>query len=202
MGTKDQLTKTFSENLQKQLKEHNKLQKDLIHDLNFGSGIVSEWYTGKKYPRIDKIEALANYLGIHKYQLIEDANVIRKLAPVTPNEQMPINQFTMEEKAAIYQSTKATPKTFMYVCEDNSMYPEIQENDILTIQKQKRLLPNTIMAILYQEDIIIRKVEVHDQQLQLIPMNTASFPIFTYLLEKEPAIQVLGNVIEVKRIYK
>ena len=33
---------------------------------------MNDWLKGKKYPRIDKIEILANYFGILKSDLIED----------------------------------------------------------------------------------------------------------------------------------
>ena len=39
---------------------------------------MNEWVKGKKYPRIDKIEILANYFGILKSDLIEDKTKERK----------------------------------------------------------------------------------------------------------------------------
>jgi len=36
------------------------------------SSTFNDWIKGKKYPRIDKIEFMANYFGIQKSDLIED----------------------------------------------------------------------------------------------------------------------------------
>ena len=40
--------------------------------LGFVYTTFNDWYNGVKYPRIDKIEMLANYFGILKSDLIEE----------------------------------------------------------------------------------------------------------------------------------
>ena len=52
-------------------------RNQLCDDLKFKYSTVSEWLAGKKYPRIDKIEIMANYFGISKSDLIEE----RALSP-------------------------------------------------------------------------------------------------------------------------
>lgn len=54
----------FSKNLKEIMTNHNKTQGDLVRDLSFRQATVSDWLNGKKYPRMDKIEKLANYFGI------------------------------------------------------------------------------------------------------------------------------------------
>lgn len=44
----------------------------LCEDLNFKYSTVSEWLSANKYPRMDKIEILANYFNINKSDLIEE----------------------------------------------------------------------------------------------------------------------------------
>ena len=43
----------------------------MCHDLGVSYSTFSDWYNAKKYPRIDKIELLANYFGVEKSDLIE-----------------------------------------------------------------------------------------------------------------------------------
>ena len=43
----------------------------LCDDLGFTYSTVSEWINARKYPRIDKIELMANYFGITKADLVE-----------------------------------------------------------------------------------------------------------------------------------
>ncbi len=62
----------FSNNLKYYLDKTNKDRKEICEELGFKYSTFCEWVNAKKYPRIDKIELLANYFGILKSDLIED----------------------------------------------------------------------------------------------------------------------------------
>ena len=62
----------FAKNLNHYMRINNVDRNRICHDLNFNYTTVREWTNGTSYPRIDKIEALANYFGILKSDLIED----------------------------------------------------------------------------------------------------------------------------------
>ena len=49
-----------------------KSQKDLAEMVGVAPSTFNDWVKAKKYPRIDKIEILANYFGIQKSDLIEE----------------------------------------------------------------------------------------------------------------------------------
>lgn len=66
----------FSKNLRYYMEKNNIAQIDLMTKFSLSSSTVSDWCNGKKYPRIDKIEMLANYFGIEKSDLIEDRGKI------------------------------------------------------------------------------------------------------------------------------
>ena len=67
----EEFRKTFVENLNFYMKVNHKNQMDLICDLGFSSSTISNWCTGKKLPRMNKIELLAEYFGVEKSDLIE-----------------------------------------------------------------------------------------------------------------------------------
>jgi repressor LexA len=54
------------------MKEHDKSRKEVADALGISYYTFSDWVNGKKYPRMDKVEKLANYFGILKSDLIED----------------------------------------------------------------------------------------------------------------------------------
>ena len=62
----------FSKNLQRYMDEKGKSQKEIAEIVGVSAPTVSEWLSCKKYPRIDKIEILADYFGILKSDLIEE----------------------------------------------------------------------------------------------------------------------------------
>lgn len=61
----------FSENLKYLIEQSGKDRKELAEIWGFPYSTVSEWVNAKKYPRIDRIEIMANYFGVSKSALIE-----------------------------------------------------------------------------------------------------------------------------------
>lgn len=61
--TAEELRQLFSKNLNHQLYINGKKAVDLTNDLGFTQPTVSSWVNGKKYPRIDKVQILAEYFG-------------------------------------------------------------------------------------------------------------------------------------------
>lgn len=68
----EKVKKIFSKNLTEQLYVHGKSQKDLVNFINVSSSTVSNWCTGQKLPRMDKIQAIAGWLDINTSDLIEE----------------------------------------------------------------------------------------------------------------------------------
>ena len=61
----------FAKNLAYYLERSGKDQKEVAEVVGVAPSTFNEWMKAKKYPRIDKIEILANYFGILKSDLIE-----------------------------------------------------------------------------------------------------------------------------------
>ena len=70
----DEYRKIFVRKLAYYMQLNGKKQIDLMHDLGLKSATVSSWCTGKKLPRVDKIQLLADYFHIEKSDLLEDKN--------------------------------------------------------------------------------------------------------------------------------
>ena len=62
----------FSKNLRKYMADSGKTQKELADAIGVSAPTFNEWISGKKFPRIDKIQKLADYFGILKSDLIEE----------------------------------------------------------------------------------------------------------------------------------
>lgn len=61
----------FAKNLRFYMDRSGKNQKELAEIVGVSAPTFNDWIKGKKYPRIDKVEKLANYFGILKSDLIE-----------------------------------------------------------------------------------------------------------------------------------
>lgn len=64
--------KTFAKNLTYYMTMAGKSQKELAEIAGVSAPTFNEWIKAKKYPRIDKIQKLADYFGILKSDLIEE----------------------------------------------------------------------------------------------------------------------------------
>lgn len=70
LGNKEVMAK----NIRKQLESRGLNVKDFAARMDFKYSTVLDWVNAKTYPRIDKIELMANYFGIEKADLIEENN--------------------------------------------------------------------------------------------------------------------------------
>ena len=79
----------MARNIKKYMEKKGVTSADVCRALNFKTNTYSNWITGKIYPRIDKIELLAQYFGISKAALVEDSeNII-----LSPKEQILIMNY-------------------------------------------------------------------------------------------------------------
>ena len=62
----------FAKNLRYYLNLSGKSQKELAQIIGVSAPTMHEWCAGKKTPRMDKVQKLANYFGILNSDLIED----------------------------------------------------------------------------------------------------------------------------------
>lgn len=76
----------FASNLKLYMEVKGKSRNDISEALGISYFTVSDWVNGKKYPRMDKVEMLANYFGIQKSDLIE------KKEEISPTEELKLSE--------------------------------------------------------------------------------------------------------------
>ena len=62
----------MAKNLAKYLEQSGKTQKEMAEIVGVAPSTFNDWLRAKKYPRIDKIEIMADYFDILKSDLIEE----------------------------------------------------------------------------------------------------------------------------------
>jgi transcriptional regulator with XRE-family HTH domain len=67
LGNKEVMAK----NIKRYLDELGISRREFCNRLGFKYSTVTDWLNAEKYPRIDKIEAMANFFGISKADLVE-----------------------------------------------------------------------------------------------------------------------------------
>lgn len=62
----------MAQNIKYYLNINQKSQTEICQTLGFAMSTFSDWVHARSYPRIDKIELMANYFGIEKSDLVEN----------------------------------------------------------------------------------------------------------------------------------
>lgn len=68
----DDNKKIMAQNIKEYMEKKGVTNQQLCDDLGFKYTTFMDWIKGVTYPRIGKVEAMANYFGCEKSDLIED----------------------------------------------------------------------------------------------------------------------------------
>lgn len=206
--------KIFSKNLKHYMELNKKDRNDICNLLGFKYSTFSDWYNGNKYPRIDKIEILANYFHIEKSDLIEDKDKSKKVDkfgnPVVPLPILGIVKAGYDYLAqenwigTIDVETSLVGDGSNFFClkvKGDSMSPLIIEDDIVVIRKQDDFeTGDIVVAIVNGDESTIKKGRKNDNSILLQPFNPNYEPlIFTYDEMKTIPVTIVGIVKQLKR---
>lgn len=70
--------KIMAKNIRHYMSIFNVTQTEICNTLGIKMPTFSDWVNAKTYPRIDKIELMANYFGISKADLVEEHSALTK----------------------------------------------------------------------------------------------------------------------------
>lgn len=71
----------LADNLNNLLKQKRKTQADVIRELQLPEATVRSWFSGDKYPRIDKLQILSDYFNVPRSHLTEDPSALASSEP-------------------------------------------------------------------------------------------------------------------------
>ncbi len=81
---------TIAKNIRYYMDRFGKSRQDMCKALDVKYTTFSDWVNGNSYPRIDKIEAMANYFGISKSALVEKQDSPEEIMQETFNRYMEV----------------------------------------------------------------------------------------------------------------
>lgn len=120
IGNKD----VFAKNLSYYVDKSGKTRGEICEELGIAYSTFSEWMNARKYPRIDKIELLANYFGIKKSKLIE--SVSHGYQKETPSAERERWERFMEQYADMSPEEQKRIDTVL-----DAFFPDSAESDIV-----------------------------------------------------------------------
>ena len=184
----------FAKNLNSIMEECDRTPSDIVNLLGVSKSTVSSWRNGEKMPRMDKIEALANYFGCLKSDLIEqkslrapevteDTVIFPVIGEIAAGYDYPAYEDWSGDTVEIpksYLHGRSRDDFFVLSVKGDSMYPQYRDGDKVLILKQSTMnRSGEIGAIIYDGDMAtLKKIEYVDGEdwVKLIPINPEYTP--------------------------
>ena len=204
LGNKEIMAK----NIQFYMDKFNKSRQDMCDALGVKYTTLTDWVKGNSYPRIDKIELMANYFGVTKADLVEDRTkptprsgiVINVLGRVAAG--IPINAIEeIIDTEEITEELARTGEFFGLKIKGDSMTPVICDGDIVIIRQQDDAESGeTVIATINGDDAVCKRLMKYSDGIALISNNGIYDPMFFSnqdILEKP--VKIRGKVVELRR---
>lgn len=203
LGNKEIMAK----NIKYQMDKNGMRPTDICGTLKIPMPTFSDWINAKTYPRIDKIELMANYFGIEKSDLVEDKssrfkkgvtiNVLGRVAAGIPIEAIE-NIIDTEE---ITEEMARTGDFFGLRIKGDSMIPNICDGDVVIVRQQDDAENGEIViATVNGTDATCKRLRKYKGGIELIANNPTYEPLeFSNEEIIEKPVKIIGKVVELRR---
>lgn len=203
----------MAKNIQRLMEKMGKDRMTVCADLGFKYSTFSEWVTGTKYPRIDKIELMADYFGVTKSDLIEEYNpsTAAHSRPTARGVRIPVLGYVRAglpleavedilDYEEIPEQLADRGEYFGLRINGNSMEPRLYDGDTIIVRQQEDVESGDIAVVLVNgDDATVKRFIKHSGGIVLQALNPAYEPLFFSAAEiEELPVRVIGRVIEVR----
>lgn len=205
LGNKEIMAK----NIRYYMSLYNVNQTEICNTLGIKMPTFSDWVNAKTYPRIDKIELMANYFGISKADLVEERptnrstksgvaiNVYGSVAAGIPLEMIEDIIDTEE----ITEDMARTGEFFGLRIKGDSMTPTICDGDIVIVRQQNDAESGDIViATVNGNEATCKRLRKYKEGIELIAINP-SYDTLEFSSEEilEKPVKIIGKVVEARR---
>lgn len=208
MDSKQRQKDIFSKNLKYHLNLHKKTQADIVNDLGITSSTVSDWVNAKKYPRMDKVQMIADYLGIYKSDLIEEKNdltqefdnifkIEKKKFPLLGEIACGEPIFVDEDRESYVMAGTDIQADFCLKCKGDSMVnARINDGDIVFIKQQSMVNNGEIAAVIIDNEATLKRFYYYKEaNLVILKAENPKFKDLEYKDEKLNEIRIIGKAV-------
>ena len=202
--------KIMAKNIQYYMDKYGKSRNEMCNALGVKYTTFTDWVKGNSYPRIDKIELMANYFGISKADLVEDRcnNISSHHKGITINvlgrvaAGIPIEAITdIIDTEEISEELAKTGEFFGLKIKGDSMTPTICDGDIVIVRQQDDAESGDIViATINGDEATCKRLRKYKDGIELISINPSYNPFeFSNKEISEKPVKIIGKVIESRR---
>lgn len=200
----------MANNLKKYMKLNNKTRNDICLDLNLPYTTFSDWINAKKYPRIDKIEMLANYFGIEKSDLVEEKDntnnylslnnifkIEKKKFPLLGSVACGEPIFANEDRESYIMAGIDIQADFCLKCQGDSMInARINDGDIVFIKQQSMVNNGEIAVVLIDDEATLKRFYYYkEKDMVILKYENPKYEDRVLIGEELEQVRVLGKAV-------
>ena len=201
----------MAKNISRLMKENNIDRKKLSDGLKVKYTTLSDWINAKTYPRIDKIELLADYFNVTKADLVEDKE--RQALETLPVKKIPVVSkisaglpIYSEENLIdyIYFATNklnSDKEEFGLKVSGDSMDKIFQDGDIVVVEKDSIVENGQLGVVMINGyNATVKRIRYNGDQVILIPEsnNTNHYP---QVYGKDDEVKIIGRVVASQKLF-
>ena len=196
----------LSEVMKKRRKELGLTLAQIADAVGVTEATAQRWESGNiKSVRHEKITLLANTLKVSPADLMGwdiKSDYSKNLRPMPEMKKIPRvgriacgDPITAEENIEDYDETPESWRAdFSLLCVGDSMSPKIENGDIVAIRCQQQVNNGEIAAVRIGDEATLKMVFVHDDYIELRPVNPA-YPSIIRRLDEMEEIRIEGKAV-------
>lgn len=197
----------MAKNIKRYMDIKNVTRPQICEELNIKYTTFTDWINATTYPRMGKIERMANYFGCEKSDLIEERSINHQ----TKAHRIPVYgevaagiPLDMIEDIIDYEEIPAKwgdPSDFFCLkIRGNSMEPRIVDGDVVVVRKQADADTGDIVIYSVNGDsAACKRLRKTEDGLMFIPFNNEYFPkAYNWEEVESLPVCILGRVIELR----
>lgn len=201
----------FAKNLNYYMSINKKSRVDVCRDLDIPYSTFTDWCNGNIYPRIDKIEMLANYFDIKKSDLVESKSneqgnginsaIVFVYGTIPAGIPMECIEDILDTEEISADMLKGGKQYFGLKVKGNSMEPEYLDGDTLILEKADDCENGDDCVVMVNgNDGTFKRVFKNENGIILQPLNPEYSPVVysNEQIENLP-IRIIGIVEEIRR---
>ena len=200
----------FANNLKYYMSLNKKDRNDVCRDLEIPYSTFTDWYNANIYPRIDKIQMLANYFGIQKSDLVENHDnfnrstssaIVLVYGTIPAGVPMECIEDIIDTEEISADMLKGNKEYFGLKIKGDSMEPEYLDGDTIILEKTESCESGDDCVVMVNGyDGTFKRVFKNENGIILQPLNNKYQPIIysNEQIENLP-VRILGVVEEIRR---
>ena len=209
MSINQNAREVFQQNLKYYMNARGIDQAYIVNKLGLTASTISDWVNGKKYPRVDAMQRLADLLGVTIADLTDDQNArtplpaglspvrVRRI-PIIGHVAAGVPIMAEREYEEYEDDTYGIACDYVLRVEGDSMEPRILDGDVVYVRQQPDVDDGQIAVVGVDDSVTLKVVYHMPGGLQLVSLNPKYKPMI-YTRDNTDYLAIIGKAVAFKR---